>query len=133
MYVFDWYFGVPQLAAGVLLWILCGIVAAVAAESKRRSYGRWLLLGVIFGPLAVLVIARLGEYIAPAEARPCPKCGRTIRLSTTRCPKCKEWVAVDGSVDRAAQAGYVAGRLFQRFRRAQSVARRQLRREESKR
>ena len=41
----------------LLLWLLCGIVAAVIARFKQRSGCGYFLLGMIAGPLAFVVLA----------------------------------------------------------------------------
>ena len=39
----------------VLLWVLCGGVAAFLAQAKGRSPGNWFLCGFFFGPFGVIV------------------------------------------------------------------------------
>jgi len=108
---------VSLIAAVVLGWLFCAYVSAVIAEGKRYSMGRWFLIGLLLGPLAVLLASRRGENIPPDQRRACPKCGKTIKLADQRCRHCREWVALDGSVDRAALAGYMAGRVVRTLRR----------------
>lgn len=41
----------------IFLWLFFGVTAAMIASSKRRSGCGWFLLGILFGPLAWIVIA----------------------------------------------------------------------------
>jgi hypothetical protein len=43
----------------IVLWVICGIVSAVIANAKGRSVVGWFFLGLIFGVLAVIIIACL--------------------------------------------------------------------------
>lgn len=40
-----------------IIGVLCAIFTAIIAEGRGRSYGLWFLLGLIFGPLALLIVA----------------------------------------------------------------------------
>lgn len=67
----------------VLIWCLFGIVAAVIANTKGRSGCGWFLLGMLFGPFA-LVIALL-----PSMAqRECPYCAERVREEAIKCKHC---------------------------------------------
>ncbi len=117
----------PYTLTGILVgaacvWILCALVAGTIAAGKNRSYGAWFLLGLVVGPLAIWLVSRKHEIIPPDQARPCPRCGRPIRKTASRCPFCGEPLAENRALDRAAQAGYVAGRLWQRVRHARRAA-----------
>ena len=58
------------LLGAVLLWVVCGGVAAWIADRKGRSVGAWFLCGFAFGPFGVIAaaLARTGEQIAQAPA-----------------------------------------------------------------
>jgi len=43
------------------IWLLCGIAAAVVASSKKRSKFGWFLMGMIFGPLGILLALVVGK------------------------------------------------------------------------
>src|SRR5438067_1783351 len=115
-----------NLIALVMLWLLCALMAGTIAAGKNRSYGAWFLLGLVTGPLAIVLVSRRPEVVPKALARPCPHCGRTIRKTAETCPFCHGRTGEGPHIDRAAQAGYVAGRLWQRVRRAHRVARREV-------
>jgi|KBSMisStandDraft_5_1062788.scaffolds.fasta_scaffold1304875_1 MFS family permease len=56
----------------VLLWVVCGGVAAWIADRKGRSVGAWFLCGFAFGPFGVIAaaLARTGEQKAQAALAP---------------------------------------------------------------
>ena len=58
------------LLGAVLLWVVCGGVAAWIADRKGRSVGAWFLCGFAFGPFGVIAaaLARTGEQMAQAYA-----------------------------------------------------------------
>jgi len=48
----------------LILWIGLGVVTALAAQARGRSFGLWLLIGCltgIFGLIAVLVMENLKD------------------------------------------------------------------------
>jgi len=57
----------------VFIWICFGVVTALAAQSRGRSFGGWLVIGMltgIFGLIAVLVMGREEPVQAAADQRP---------------------------------------------------------------
>lgn len=49
---------------GILIWVICGVFAAVVANSKGFNVGLWLLLGFLFGIFALIAVAAI-----PAEKK----------------------------------------------------------------
>lgn len=41
--------------AYVVLWLVCGFISAVIASNKGRSGGGWFLIGVLLGPLGIIL------------------------------------------------------------------------------
>lgn len=84
----------------VILWILCGVAAAFVASAKGRSGFGWFLLGLLFGPIALLAAAVTSPDRASRErretlallqsgkGRPCPACAEVIRAEASRCRYC---------------------------------------------
>ncbi len=62
----------------VVIILICAVAAGLIAQEKRRSYYGFLLLGIIFGPLAVLVAVLIGpgKVAVPVGMRAvqCPRC-----------------------------------------------------------
>ena len=41
----------------ILFWVICGLVSGVIAENKGRNAGVGFLLGVLLGPIGLLIVA----------------------------------------------------------------------------
>ena len=55
----------------VLLWVVCGGVAAFLAQAKGRSPSNWFLCGFFFGPFGAIAaaMARTGEQVSQIPAQ----------------------------------------------------------------
>ena len=51
----------------VIIWVACGIGAAAIASSKNKSAGGWLFLGLLLGPLAILIVGFMKAEEAPTD------------------------------------------------------------------
>ena len=88
----------------IFAWAWCAVLAAVAAEQKQAT-GRGLVLGLLFGPLGVVVACFI-------DARPnCPRCGGRINSSREEqypiCQHCgtELFATTDASAGEPALAG----------------------------
>lgn len=71
------------------LWLACCIGAGAIASSKKRSFVLWLLLGGLFGPIALLVIGFMAQADAAGRGeRICPFCAETIKCQAKVCKHC---------------------------------------------
>jgi hypothetical protein len=84
-----------------IIWLLCGVGAAMIASSKGRSGCGWFVAGALFGPFALLVVG----FMSPASSG----VSSTINIvpsankpSETRvkCPYCAELIMPDAVVCR---------------------------------
>ena len=73
----------------VIVWILFGIVTAVAASNKGRSGWGWFFIGVLLGPfgliLALVILASESDYrCKPAISWPDEKVSELLRTYPSR-------------------------------------------------
>lgn len=88
-----------------IIWFLCGLASPFVAASKGRSFVGWLILGLIFGPIALLLIAVAGKDEAKAlkqqqraglqdrKLRQCPSCAEIIKVEAVKCRFCGDDVS----------------------------------------
>lgn len=67
----------------VLLWLLCGLIAAAIGSSKGEA-GTGFFVGVIFGPFGILF-----ALLSAGNRRPCPACQEKVHRKATVCPHCR--------------------------------------------
>jgi hypothetical protein len=67
----------------IVVWIFCGIGAALVAQSRGANGCLWFGLGVLFGPFG------LAFAFASGTDRKCPRCRERVHPKATRCPKCQ--------------------------------------------
>ena len=79
--------------AAVVLWLACGVFSSMIANSKRRNGVLWFVLGVLFGPLALLAVGFMPVVDVQVKRHPsgllvCPRCDTLNLQSATRCIAC---------------------------------------------
>jgi hypothetical protein len=73
----------------VLVWFMIGAATGFIAGGKGRSDIGWFVLGILFGPFSLIVVACL-PAVKPEEtdARPCPFCAEPIKMAAVVCKHC---------------------------------------------
>jgi len=51
----------------VIIWLICGFGCAAIAKSKNKSAGGWFFIGILFGPLALLIVGFMKAEEAPTD------------------------------------------------------------------
>ncbi len=98
----------------VILWIVCGIVGAIAARANGKKGFGWFLLGVILGPLSFIVAASAskgapepetaaGESEAPAVPEEPPVRAEALEFQEESAPQA-EPVAVQEETEVPVEA-----------------------------
>lgn len=87
----------------VLVWAVSAVLSGWLAGRKARSVRRWVLLGVVLGPLSLLVHALYpARYVAAAT--PCPRCGKPISTRVVACYHCQyRFPAVDVMITKVPE------------------------------
>ena len=100
-----------------IIWLACGFIAGAVNNSGGHSFWSGLALGLILGPIGVIIAlitgsnepemrtrARSGEadQVARGEMKRCPFCAELIRPEATVCPWC--WQRPGRPDDRARGA-----------------------------
>ncbi len=85
----------------VLIWLACGVAAAMIYSGKGRSGGAAFLLGLFLGPIGVLLAALTPADPAGQEAKALQ--GGTMK----KCPNCAELVKAEAAVCRFCNHQFV--------------------------
>ena len=81
------------MAGFVVLWVICGLFAGVIASGKGLSFGAYFFVGLLLGPLGIL-IAAVSSRSPEAEAQriAAVEQARTAHGTGWACPFCAEEV-----------------------------------------
>ena len=73
------------LALGAFLWAVvwlgCGAAAAVLAKRRGERAWRWIVLGLLLGPVGLLLVLKV-------LAHQCPHCRAPVLRAVYTCPQC---------------------------------------------
>ncbi len=77
----------------IIVWILFGIVTAVAAAHKGRNPAVWFVTGLLLGPfgLILVLVMRRANSSGPQSTvlmKHCPSCSDLVRADAIKCTFC---------------------------------------------
>lgn len=67
----------------LVVWIICGVVAAMIASAKGSSGCGFAIVGFFLGPLGIIIAL-------VASGVECPYCKKKIHEDATICPHCQK-------------------------------------------
>jgi len=79
-----------------LIWYVLLVASLFAgfswyvAGERGRDQGSWLVLGALFGPLALFAVGVIPAIptVSPGKTRECPTCGEVIKIQAQACKHC---------------------------------------------
>ena len=80
----------------LIIWVICGLLAVSIASNKGQNTFSAFLVGVLLGPLGVILVAvqktnTAGleqRQIASGEHKKCPRCAETVKADALVCKHC---------------------------------------------
>jgi hypothetical protein len=85
----------------VAVWVGSAFLSGRIAARKNRGVKRWVILGLVGGPLSLVAHAVYPARYAP-ETVPCPGCGRPVAVRAVACHHCQyRFPSVDVMITRA--------------------------------
>lgn len=81
----------------IVVWFICGFICSVIAGAKGRSAGAFFFMGLLLGPLGIilaLVTAKNErqiekEWVESGEMRKCPFCAELVKAEAIKCKHCQ--------------------------------------------
>ncbi len=85
----------------VVFWVLCGVVAAVIASNKGGSGVLGFIVGLLLGPIGVIIAFFMGNekaavaaQITSGDRKKCPRCAELVQPDALVCKHCGNEFAV---------------------------------------
>lgn len=86
----------------VLYWFTQATLTGWLATERGRSDGEWVLLGLLFGPIALIAVG-LAPPKPGGRFKSCVECQLAVPALATRCPYCRtDLIRAEGEEDALA-------------------------------
>lgn|GEM_PF-1021026 len=104
----------------LFIWVICAVVAVIAANSKGRDPLAWGVIGFLFGPLGALVAVAVPESepgkekqgLQTGALKTCPRCAESVKPQAQVCKHCGHEfgspLPEDAAAHRALQSAIAA-------------------------
>lgn len=115
-----------ECIVGAVVWIICGAAGSVICENKGRSALEGFLLGLLLGPIGLIICGVLPKDVTAIEhralrsgaIRKCPYCAELVRLEARVCRYCGRDIPI-GKLDKVLSTG--DGMLIYKCRNCQRI------------
>ena len=77
----------------MFVWLLCGLWAGSINKGKGHSYAAGFILGVLLGPIGVILAAISGKV--DLDTATCPYCQEKVRPGAVVCKHCQSKLVVE--------------------------------------
>lgn len=77
-----------EIFAILTIWLICGVVSAVIASNKGRNVAGWFALGMLFGLIAIIIVAAIPSLTVDGKTKRCPHCAELVKTEATVCRHC---------------------------------------------
>ena len=82
----------------LIIWVVCGIIAAAIAGGKGRSGCGGFAIGFLLGPLGIIWALLMktdqaninNKAVKSGEMKKCPACAELVKAEATKCRHCGE-------------------------------------------
>jgi hypothetical protein len=88
----------------VVIAVFFGLAGGMVGRLKGSSFVLWFLISAII-PVFGLIAALLYRYDTDEPVRPCPRCGKTVKLHDALCTRCGQELEYPEVPAGAASAG----------------------------
>lgn len=104
----------------IITWLVCGFICSMIAGAKGRGAGTFFVLGVLFGPLGVVLCAVVPrndraieqDAVKSGDMKKCPHCAEVVKAEANICKHCRSSLAEEKKTNSPARDLYGSpGRL----------------------
>jgi hypothetical protein len=82
-----WHGLAGLMLSAALVWLLFAVVVAIAANARGRGPAGWALLGLLFGPFALVAVLVMPRNLSRTHTS-CPACAEPVRREAVVCYHC---------------------------------------------
>lgn len=77
----------------IILWFLCGVVAAMIGSKKGEGCGAFFL-GILLGPFGILI-----AVFSRGNRKTCPHCKESVHKDASVCSHCQREIKEPNKID----------------------------------